>query len=163
MLSWKPATPPDERERQAAVDKSGILGRGGDAELQRIVDSAARSMHAPMAAISIIDRERQWFPSRVGIDDPETSRDLSFCAHAIHRPGEPLVVEDAAKDARFSSHPLVTDNPNIRFYAGVPLVTQAGYPLGALCVADTEPRRYRPVDLYDLTQLARRAERVIGR
>jgi GAF domain-containing protein len=157
-----PARPENEDERQAAVDRSGITRRGNDAELQRLVDSAAAFFKTPIAAISIIDSDRQWFAARHGVEAAETPRAMSFCAHAIHRPGEPLVVQDATRDRRFAGHPLVLNAPHIRFYAGMPLVDRAGYPLGALCVVDSTPREDMP-NLFELSLLAREAERLIAR
>ncbi|MFW2831151.1 GAF domain-containing protein [Sphingomonas sp. ID0503] len=161
-LACGASLPANEAERQAAVEGSRVLERGGDAALQRIVDRAARVFEAPIAAISIIDRNRQWFAARVGLKPEETDRSSSFCAHAIHRPGEPLIVPDACKDERFVHNPLVEGAPHIRFYAGVPLIGQSGYALGALCVIDTEPRE-RADKIYDLQMLALEVERVLAR
>lgn len=139
-----------------------MLGGRGGSELQRIVERAARIFQAPIAAISIIDNRRQWFAAGHGLDGTETPREYSFCAHAIHRPGEPLVVEDATQDPRFSTNPLVLADPGIRFYAGVPLIDRMGYALGALCVADTTPRE-QPENLIELTMLAHEAEGALRR
>jgi GAF domain-containing protein len=154
--------PAEEEERQKAVELSGVLRRGGDRHLQEIVERAAARFHAPIAAISIIDRDRQWFVAKTGVETDETPRAVSFCAHALHRPGEPLLVPDAQKDLRFQGNPLVTGAPHIRFYAGVPLVDRTGYILGALCVIDPSPRAGK-VDLFELSLLAREAEREINR
>jgi GAF domain-containing protein len=156
--SW----PANEAERQKAVDRSGILMRPGDAELQRIVEQAAQRFAAPIAAITIIDRARQWVAARHGIDVAETTRDVSFCAHALHRPAEMLVVPDTKADRRFAMHPFVIDEPGIRFYAGAPLLSRNGYALGALCIVDRAPRG-RNLDLFELSVLAREAEALINR
>src|SRR4051812_989703 len=95
-----------------------------DPRLCSIVERAAAILHTPMAAISIVDRDRQWFPASVGLNASETSRDFSFCAHAIEHPDETLCVPDALADQRFAENPLVTGEPHIRFYAGVPLVAE---------------------------------------
>jgi GAF domain-containing protein len=149
-----------EEERQAAVDASGVLNGSHD-ELQRIVEQASERFKVPMAAISIIDRDRQWFAARKGLEVDQTPRAYSFCAHAIHRPGEALVVPNASADPRFAGNPLVVNDPHIRFYAGVPLIGRTGYPIGALCVIDAVPRE--GIDLFELARLAREAEGLINR
>ena len=154
--------PPQEEQRQQAVERSGVLRRKGDPELQRVVDQAAELFHVPIAAISIIDRDRQFLAVRTGFDLQETPRAISFCAHTILRPGEPLVVADARRDRRFAGNPQVMFPPHIRFYAGIPLIDRQGYPLGALCVIDSKPRAELP-DLFELSLLAREAERQIAR
>ena len=154
--------PANEEQRQKAVERSGILKRRKDPALQKLVDEAAELFDAPIAAISIIDRDRQWFAAGLGLDADETPRAVSFCAHAIHRPGEPLIVPDARQDQRFQGNPLVMFAPHIRFYAGVPLVDRQGYPLGALCIIDSKPRE-EPPNMFELSLLAREAERLIAR
>lgn len=151
-----------ERTRQAAVDASGLLQGRASRDLQAIVERAARIFQVPIAAISVIDHQRQWFAARTGLEPSETPRSHSFCAHAIHRPGAPMIVTDAAIDPRFSANPLVTASPNIRFYAGMPLVDRNGYALGALCVIDTKPRML-PENLIQLTMLAHEAEGALAR
>lgn len=154
--------PANEEQRQQAVDRSGVFRRRSDPALQKLVDEAAKSFHTQIAAISIIDRDRQWFAARTGLEPEETPRAVSFCAHAIHRPGEPLVVPDARQDERFAGNPLVMFAPHIRFYAGMPLTDRQGYPLGALCIIDSMPREELP-NMFELTLLAREAERLIAR
>lgn len=154
--------PADEGGRQAAVDRSGMLKRRSDPRLQSLVNRAAKLFSTPIAAISIIDRDRQLFAARTGLALEETPRAVSFCAHAIHRPGEALVVRDATQDARFQGNPLVLSAPHMRFYAGIPLVDLQGYPLGALCVIDPQPRDEEP-DLFELQLLAREVEHLIAR
>jgi GAF domain-containing protein len=152
-----------EAARQRAVDRSGALGGWGASDLQRIVERAAKIFQTPIAAISIIDQQRQWFAAGVGLVAPETPRSEAFCAHAIHRPGEPLIVTDATQDPRFSGNPMVTAEPGgVRFYAGVPLVDRNGYALGALCVVDTKARE-EPENIIELTLLAHEAERALKR
>ena len=153
--------PADERERQRAVDASGVLRAPPDPALHQIVTKAAQLLDAPMAALSIIDRDRMWFAARVGIDAPETSRAISFCAHAILEPAEPLVIADAASDERFAGNPFVQNEPGVRFYIGMPVLGMDGHPLGALCVLDTRPRE-GALPLTQLTRLAEHAGQAIA-
>jgi GAF domain-containing protein len=154
--------PHDEEERQAAVDRSPIARHRDSPALQKIVDAAADFFNTQFAVISVIDRNRQWFAARHNVDSLESPRAVSFCAHAIHRPGEPLIIPDARQDGRFANNPVVVFAPHIRFYAGVPLVNHQGYPLGALCISDPRPRT-EELNLFELLLLARRAERLIVR
>ena len=119
-----------------------------------LTELAALICEAPISLISLVDEERQWFKSKFGISVSETSRDVSFCAHALNGL-DLLIVPDATRDRRFSSNPLVTSDPKIRFYAGAPLVTPDGYVLGTLCVLDTKPRDLRPDQKKALGLLAR--------
>ena len=153
--------PEDEEERQRAVERSGILTRPVNAELQRIVDESARIFDAPMVTISIIDRDRQWLAARIGFEAEEIPRAISFGAHAIRSPGEALVIADARRDRRFARNPLVMFSPHIRFYAGAPLTDDRGYALGTLGIADVKPRREAP-DLLALSLRARAVERLLA-
>lgn len=158
-IYYTPARRPvDEEARQRAVEDSGFLEAAGDPTLAAIVRAAATLFDTPMAAISIIDRERQYFPAKIGIDASETPRAASFCAHAMLDCGQPLCIADATADARFAGNPLVLSAPDIRFYLGMPLVAENGQPLGALCVID-RVRRDAPDQgrLDALAELARKA------
>lgn len=158
-IFYSPARRPnDEDDRQRAVDDSGFLAAGGDPTLAEIVREAADLFGTPMAAISIVDHDRQWFPVKIGLDADETSRAASFCAHAILEGPRVLAVADAAVDHRFAGNPLVLSGPQIRFYTGMPLIADGGQPLGALCVLD-HVRGEAPTDaqVAALGTLARRA------
>lgn len=158
-LFYTPANrPSDEDQRQEAVDASGLLDATNDPELAAIVREAAELFGTPMAAISIVDQDRQYFPVEVGIGASETPRAASFCAHAMLDSDALFCVTDTMADARFAGNPLVLSGPLIRFYAGIPLVSVDGQPLGALCVIDQKSREAPAPDQIDaLRQLARRA------
>lgn len=126
--------------RQAAVYASGVLGMRENPRLQAIAERAATLLKVPMVAISVVDGDRQWMPASIGLDMDETPRDVSFCAHTILAPTSPMVVPDATADERFRNNPLVTGHPEIRFYAGAPIITADGAALGAVCVIDRTPR-----------------------
>jgi GAF domain-containing protein len=159
-IYYTPANrPADEEDRQRAVDASGFLQGAGDPALAAIVQQAADLFGTPMAAISIVDRDRQYFPVEVGIDASETPRAASFCAHAMLDCGQPFCITDATADLRFAGNPLVLSGPEIRFYTGVPLVAEGGQPLGALCVIDREARTHPSEEMLDaLAALARQAQ-----
>ncbi|RYF66053.1 MAG: GAF domain-containing protein, partial [Comamonadaceae bacterium] len=125
-----------------------------DAAYDEIVRLAADAFDVPMALISLVDGDRQWFKARVGMQAAETPREYAFCAHAIRDPSNPMQVEDAQTDPRFAANPLVTGDPNIRFYAGAPLVTSNGQALGTLCVLDDKPRSMDPKQLETLQYMA---------
>jgi diguanylate cyclase (GGDEF)-like protein len=112
----------------------------------------------PIGLVSLVDADRQWFKSRQGLDATETTREISFCGHAIERP-ETFVVSDALLDERFHDNPLVTGNPSIRFYAGCPVAAPGGQRVGTLCLIDREPRDLDEEDLVTLGDLAAMVER----
>lgn len=147
--------PPNEPERQAELESYSVLDTPPEQVFDDITLLATKIFDTPIALMSLVDRDRQWFKSSIGLEVPETHRDLAFCAHAIWDPTEVMVVEDAASDPRFSSNPLVTAFPSIRFYAGAPLQTHAGNALGTLCVIDRVPRRLTDDEMQSLQALAR--------
>ncbi len=129
----------DEVERLAALRRLDVLDTVGEAELDEVVALAARIFDAPTALVSLVDKDRQWFKARVGLDLAQTPRELAFCDHTIRQSGV-LLVEDTTADPRFRENPLVLAAPHIRFYAGAPLVTSGGAAIGSLCVLDTRAR-----------------------
>ena len=148
------ALPPDEERRLAVLESYCVLDTPAESGFDNITRLAQHFFGTRIALVSLIDRNRQWFKSRIGLDVEETHRDLAFCAHAILDDGV-LVVPDATKDPRFAGNPLVTGEPNIRFYAGAPLVAD-GHKLGTLCVIDDTPRGgFDAREAETLTQLAR--------
>ncbi len=134
-----PPLPPDEPRRLAVLRELCLLDTPADRVFDLITQLAARTLRTPIALVSLIDEQRQWFKSRIGLEATQTPRSQAFCAYAIHSP-DLLVVADARKDPRFRDNPLVTGPPFIRFYAGAPLMLADGTGLGTLCVIDTEPR-----------------------
>ena len=135
----KAAFPPDEAQRLESLREYAVLDTPAEACFDDLTELAAYICEAPIALISLIDENRQWFKSRIGLDAAETSRDIAFCAHAIQQK-ELFIVPDATRDARFADNPLVMGEPGIRFYAGAPLITPEGHALGSLCVIDRVPR-----------------------
>lgn len=150
-----PGRPPwAEADRLAALDGYDIMDTPDEAEFDDLVVIAAQICDTPMALISLVDARRQWFKATKGVTAKETPREIAFCAHAIQQPGV-FVVEDAVLDPRFARNPLVTGDPNLRFYTGAPLTTPDGLPLGTLCVLDTKPGRLTPAQTTALEALAR--------
>ncbi len=130
-----------EQARLADLEALQVLDTPPQEQFDALTRIAATLFDAPVALISLIDADRQWFKSRIGVDAAQTPRELAFCSHAIEQPGEVMVVHDATQDARFAQNPLVTQAPRIRFYAGAPLVTSWGHAIGTICVIDTVPRK----------------------
>lgn len=151
--------PSNELSRQTLLEALGILDTPPEDDYDDIVRIAATVCRAPTATISLVDADRQWFKARVGLDLEETPREISFCAHAILDPNDPLIVEDAAADPRFSDNPLVTES-GYRFYAGAPIDAD-GMPVGTVCVLDREPRSLTNEQIEVLQALARQVARMI--
>jgi len=157
----KPATPHDEKTRLETLRSLKLLDTSPEERFDRLTRLAKRMFGVPISLVSLVDANRQWFKSRQGLDADETPRDISFCGHAIL--GDDIfMVPDATQDERFADNPLVTENPNIRFYAGCPLRVMNGSKVGTLCIIDEEPRQLDEEDLALLRDLAEMAEQELA-
>jgi len=150
----KPEIPLNESDRLAALDRYKILDTIPEQVYDDLAQLAADICGTPIALISLVDKDRQWFKSRVGVDVSETPRDISFCSHAVAA-NAILNVPDASLDPRFADNPLVAKDPNIRFYAGVPLITDDNFALGTICVIDRQPRNLTEQQIRQLEALSR--------
>jgi GGDEF domain-containing protein len=146
---------PQERQRQRELDVYRIVDSLPDTAYDDIARLASMLCDAPIALISLIDRDRQWFKAREGLDLTAMPRDIAFCDHAIRQPDRLMEVTDAPADPRFAANPLVTGDLGVRFYAGMPLVTPGGAAIGAVCVIDHEPRTLDARQREALESLAR--------
>ena len=154
LAQWMPPLPINEKLRLRALNRLDILDTPDEAVFSAIARLAAAVVEAPIALISLVDAERQWFKARIGLDIRETSRTVSFCAHALVN-GELLEIEDASLDERFADNPVVRGEAGIRFYAGMPLVLPGGEVVGTLCVVDRVPRKLNATQRMTLEVLAR--------
>jgi len=150
----KAPLPANESERLAALHRYSILDTLPERDFDDLTLLAARICGTPIALVTLVDADRQWFKAKVGVKATQSSRDLAFCAYAILRP-DLLIVPDASVDARFSTHPAVTGPPHIRFYAGAPLITPDGHALGTLCVVDLVPHHLTAEQADALQALSR--------
>jgi diguanylate cyclase (GGDEF)-like protein len=149
--------PENEPQRLKAIRSYEILDTEPELEFDALTRIASHAFGAPIAVVAMMDSDRLWFKSRLGLDIPQLDRKIAFCAHAIMRPREPLVVEDLRDDQRFASNPLVAEAPHIRFYAGAPIVDPGGHALGTIAVIDAQPRAFTAPQrdaLMDLSALA---------
>lgn len=154
----QPDIPEDERARLETLRSLAILNTPPEEEFDRLTRMAKRLFNVPIALVSLVDENRQWFKSCVGLDASETPRDISFCGHAILG-DTPFIIPDTIDDDRFKDNPLVTNAPHIRFYAGCPLKAPNGQKLGTLCIIDQEPRALDQDDMEALIDLASMVER----
>jgi len=149
----------DEADRLAALHRYRILDTAPEAEFNDFTEVAAQICGTPIALVSLVDADRQWFKSRIGLEIEEAARDTSFCGHAIYHEGGVFEVPDTLLDARFADNPLVSGDPRIRFYAGAPLVTPGGHAVGTLCVIDSVPHVLTPAQRGALLALGRQVVR----
>ena len=151
----KPRKDKHEAQRLKALHQCNILDTSGERFFDEITELASSICRTPIALISLIDADRQWFKSKVGLGVTETPRILAFCHHAISDPDKVMVVEDATKDSRFRHNALVTGAPFIRFYAGAPITVGDQFTLGTLCIIDTVPRMPETSELNSLRYLCK--------
>lgn len=154
----RPPVHDSEPERLAALQQLCLLDTEPEERFDRITRLASALFDTPMSSITLIDEDRQWFKSRVGTSETQSSREVSFCAHAIYST-DSLVIPDTLRDYRFADNPVVTGGPRVRFYAGHPLYLPSGHCVGTLCVVDIRPRQPTPERLRRLADLAALAER----
>lgn len=155
---------PHENLRLAVLRDSGLLDRKTEEIYDDFVLIASVIAETPIALISLVDRDQQWFKARIGLEVESTPRSVSFCAHAINDSGRATLVEDAHKDSRFADNPLVIGDPHIRFYYGMPIhVSERHLPVGTLCVIDNKPRVLSEDKLRALQALNRMIERSIAK
>lgn len=152
-----PAIPNNEIERIATLRTLLILDTPPEARFDNLVKVAASYFRVPIALVSLVDENRQWFKAACGLDAKETPRDISFCGHAILGEG-PFIISNALEDTRFADNPLVLGAPFIRFYAGVPLKAANGHKLGTLCIISPEPKQMTPDEINMLVDMGKLVE-----
>ncbi|MGC5796391.1 diguanylate cyclase [Sphingomonas sp. NFX23] len=143
----------DDDGRVAALRRLDVLDTAVEEPFEKIVTLVRTVLAVPVATVTLVDRDRQWFKARRGLEQSETPRAVSFCTHTIQQ-RDPLIIENALADPRFADSPLVVGPPYVRSYAGIPLRTPEGYNVGALCAMDTRPRRFSPADIAILSNFA---------
>ena len=147
--------PENEEERLRILNSYKILDTLPEEDYDAIAKIASKICNTPIALISLVDKDRQWFKSNHGLEAKETPRELAFCAHSILNPDDLFVINDATKDDRFSDNPLTTEAPNVIFYAGAPLNSSEGHTIGTLCVIDNKPN--------DLNETQKEALRLLAK
>lgn len=150
-----------ERNRLRALNSHEILDTEAEPEFDRLTRLASLSLDVPMALVSLLDSERQWFKSKVGLDVSQTPREWAFCQYTI-RQDAPLIVNDARQDSRFADNPLVVGEPHVRFYAGVPLRDEDGFAMGTLCIIDTKAREFSNQEREVLQLLAEQVRQLLA-
>jgi len=157
----KPSKPDNEAQRLLALQRYQILDTPRERSFDDLVTIATALCGTRMGAVTLVDQDRQWFKARQLLEATQTHRDVSFCGHAILQPDQVMVVEDARADPRFVDNPIVVDEPHIRFYAGAPLLSSDGLPLGTLCVFDAAPGRLSGDQRDALAALSRQVSLVM--
>ncbi len=153
-LMLEPTIPENEADRLKELESFSILDTLEEADFDNLTAIASQICGTPIALVSLLDENRQWFKSHHGLDVSETPKKYSFCGHAINSPNEIFVINDSRKDERFHDNPLVVSDPKVIFYAGIPLVTESGLPLGTLCVIDNQPRELKSEQIKSLKALS---------
>ncbi|WKK79185.2 GAF domain-containing sensor histidine kinase [Marivirga arenosa] len=156
----KPKIPHNEKDRLADLKRLQILDSEKEKDFDDLVDLASAICDVPISLITLIDENRQWFKAKKGLKVESTDRDISFCGHAINY-DDIFIVENAVADKRFYDNPLVTDDPNIRFYAGMPIKSEKGFNLGTLCVIDSKPKKLNETQIAALKTLSTQATKLI--
>ena len=150
-----------EKERIKSLDSYSIVDTLPEDDYNQLTELAAEICGTPISLISFVDEKRQWFKSHYGTAAVETPRELAFCAHAILNPKEVFIIEDARNDERFYDNPLVVEDPNVVFYAGIPLVENSGLPLGTLCVIDDKPNKLTKSQINSLRMLSNQVMKLL--
>lgn len=151
----KPRIPKNEKERLENLESYQLIGLKEQEEFDFLTSMASIICETKISLISLITDDKQWFLSHHGLETRETPKDYAFCAHAINSPDDPFIIEDAKEDKRFYDNPLTTGEPHVIFYAGIPLVSSAGYPLGTLCAIDDKPKKLTEEQIEELKKLAK--------
>jgi len=150
-----------EKERIKSLDSYSIVDTLPEDDYNQLTELAAEICGTPISLISFVDEKRQWFKSHYGTTAVQTPRELAFCAHAILNPKEVFIIEDARNDERFYDNPLVVEDPNVVFYAGIPLVENSGLPLGTLCVIDDKPNKLTKSQINSLRMLSNQVMKLL--
>jgi diguanylate cyclase (GGDEF)-like protein len=146
--------PENESQRLKAVKSYEILDTPPEVDFDTLTRVATQAIGTPAGVIGLMDANRLWFKSQLGLGVPQLDRQIAFCAHALMKPGEALIVEDLQQDPRFKDNPLVTQTPHLRFYAGAPLIDRDGFALGTIAVVDTHPRNFTQTQVELLRDLS---------
>lgn len=154
------ALPADEEMRLQDLHSYNILDTAYEADFDELVELAGQICNSPISLITLLDRDRQWFKAKKGMEDNSTSRDVAFCSHAILQDNV-FVVEDATKDKRFAGNPYVTEENGIRFYAGAPVISPTGYKMGTICIIDRQPRTLSADEDRALQLISRQVTKLI--